>query len=569
MTDAYREDPIDREEIGKYFPDIFDVFSNTDGGKYVFIMNIKSNYAYLSDETVEYFGLSGNRIFNPIEVWVSKIDPLDRQMFIDDIEGVLSGRLEEHDLTYRITNKYGEYITCSCRGKVIYNDLGEKLYFAGTLINHQNNVYIDPVTGLYNRTSLFSHLNKLRRNKKPYYFLMTGLKQFFKVNYSYGYDFGNKILNAMADIWRDISDNNMAFRTEGTKAVLIFEKDKYTKEEVEERYKKVLDRLKKGIIVEDHTVILSFYACLYQSDNHEFDINTIYNCALFAANRAKREETNEISQVTEELFSGNKFFIEKLEHIRNCILDNFKGFYLVYQPIVSAQTGELTGVETLLRWKDDVYGFVPPSEFIEWLEGDGIFYELGNWIIRQAIRDTREIVAEYPDMLININLAYPQLQNTNFNNDLCNIMKTENFSPKNLNLELTERCKFSNLDNLKSSIAFFKSTGISSALDDFGTGYSALDLMVELQVDEIKIDKSFIQDIDEDSSRQSLLKAITVCADELGKKICVEGIETDIMAEYVYKHFKVTKYQGYYFSKPLEREDFYEWAIKNKEDFAK
>ena len=106
-------------------------------------------------------------------------------------------------------------------------------------------------------------------------------------------------------------------------------------------------------------------------------------------------------------------------------------------------------------------------------------------------------------------------------------------------------------------------------MDDFGTGYSALDLMVELQVDEIKIDKSFIQDIDADISRQSLLKAITTCADELGKKICVEGIETDIMAEYIYNHFKVTKYQGYYFSKPLEKEEFVEWVVKNKEDFAK
>ena len=93
--------------------------------------------------------------------------------------------------------------------------------------------------------------------------------------------------------------------------------------------------------------------------------------------------------------------------------------------------------------------------------------------------------------------------------------------------------------------------------------------MMELHVDEIKIDKSFIKDIDEDCSRQSLLKAITVCADELGKKICVEGIETDIMADYLYNHFKVTKYQGYYFSKPLEKDNLIEWAVKNKEDFAK
>ena len=111
--------------------------------------------------------------------------------------------------------------------------------------------------------------------------------------------------------------------------------------------------------------------------------------------------------------------------------------------------------------------------------------------------------------------------------------------------------------------------GIKTALDDFGTGYSALNLMVDLQVDEIKIDKSFVNDIDNDKSRQSLLKAITTCADELGKRVCVEGIETDKMAEYLYNHFKVTKYQGYYFSEPLEKDDFVKWTINNKKDFSK
>ena len=148
MTDNYREDPIDREEVGKYFPEIFDVFSHTADGKYVFIMNIKNNYSYWSDETVEYFGLPGNGIFDPVKVWGNKIDPFDRKIFINNIKEVLTGKIEEHNLTYRIKNRYDEYVTCSCRGRVIYNDSGEMLYFAGTLINHQKDVFVDPVTGL-------------------------------------------------------------------------------------------------------------------------------------------------------------------------------------------------------------------------------------------------------------------------------------------------------------------------------------------------------------------------------------------------------------------------------------
>lgn len=562
--DSYDNDPIDRKKIGKYFPEIFNAFSHTEAGKHSFIMNIKNNYAYWSTDSVDYFGLDGIRIYNPIEKWAANIDPHDRERFFENMRRLFSGELSEHNLTYHIKNGKGEYVTCSCNGRIVYGDDGEQLYFAGTIINHQKNAVIDPVTGLHNREGLLAFMRHLHEEDKQYYFLMTGLKQFYKVNYAYGYEFGNHILNKVGDMWREIAEDDIVFRTEGTKMVIIFPNDKYTAEDVEKKYKVILDKLKEGIEYNGSNVFLSAYACLYKSDNLKLDVNTIYNCVLYATNKAKKEENDELVLVTEALFSGNNLFMEKLSHIRNCIPDNFKGFYLVYQPIVSAKNGELIGAEALIRWKDDTYGLVPPNEFIEWLEGDSIFYDLGNWIIRQAARDMSEIVKLYPDVLLNINLAYPQIKNNNFNTDLCNILEEEGFNPKNLNLELTERCKFSNIDHLRSSIAFFKSKGIKSALDDFGTGYSALDLMVELQVDEIKIDKSFIQDIDEDMSRQSLLKAVTTCAYELGKRICIEGVETNIMAEYLYNHFKVTKFQGYHFSTPLEKNKFINWAKNNK-----
>lgn len=569
MMDNYDNDLIDRKEIGKYFPEIFETFSNTGEGKHSFIMNVKSNFAYLSGDSVDFFGLSGNRINNPLEQWASNIDPHDQKKFFENIQYLFSGELSEHNQTYRIKNGKGEYVTCTCNGKMIYDENGEQLYFAGTIINHQKNAVIDPVTGLHNREGLLAFMKHLHAENKKYYFLMMGLKQFYKVNYSYGYEFGNHILNKIADLWRNLTNEEIVFRTEGTKMVIVFDQERYTEEDITKKFQIILEKLKEGIEHNGCTVFLSTYACLYQSNNFSLDVNTIYNCALYAANKAKQKENDELFFVTEALFSGNNLFIEKLNHIRSSIPNNFKGFYLVYQPIVSAKNSELMAAEALLRWKDDTYGLVPPNEFIEWLEGDSIFYDLGNWIIRQAVRDMKELVKAYPDLLININLAYPQLQNSNFNTDLCNILEEEGFNPKNLNLELTERCKFSNKDHLRSSIAFFKSMGIKSALDDFGTGYSALDLMVELQVDEIKIDKSFIQNIDEDISRQSLLKAVTGCADELGKRICIEGVETNIMAEYMYNHFKVTKFQGYYFSKPLEKKEFISWAKSNKKAFYK
>ena len=297
MAGYYKEDPIDRENIGKYFPQIFDVFSYTAEGKYVFIMNIDSNYAYWSDDTVEYFGLSGNRIYNPVVEWGSRIEPHDREIFLENMDSLLSGKIDEHNLIYRIKNANGEYVTCSCRGKVVYGDNGERVYFAGTIVNHQRKATIDPVTGLYNRAGLFEYVNDLHRENKHYYLLMSGLKQFFKVNYSYGYNFGNDILELLADMWREVNEDGRVFRTEGTKMVLVFEADKYTGEDIGKKYLEILGKLKNGIDHNGCKVFLSIYACLYQSANLELDANTIYNCTLYAANKAKREERNELFMV--------------------------------------------------------------------------------------------------------------------------------------------------------------------------------------------------------------------------------------------------------------------------------
>ncbi len=563
MTNEYRNDPMDRENIGVYFPEIFNVFSHTVDGKYVYLMNIKTNYLYWCDEAVEYFNLPSNRIYDGISVWGNLIESRDKKFFFENIDDLLSGKIDEHELTYRVRNRYGEYVTCSCKGRIVYNREGEMQYFAGTVVNHQKSAKVDTVTGLSNRESLFTYLNELHRIKKKYYILVSGIRQFFKVNSSFGYDYGNKVLGELAETWRRVVRSKLIYRTEGTKIVVIFDAEKYQKEEITRKFDIIFRKFKSGVCIDDTRAFIEIYGSLMLVDDHDIDINVVYNNAMYSVDKAKKEESTSLFVVNDELFLGNVRYLKKLNHIRNCIPNGCKGFYLVYQPIVSSLNDKLVGVEVLLRWQDEVYGNVPPIEFIDWLEGDTLFYELGNWILRTAFVETREIVEEYPDIVVNINLAYAQLQNINFRNDLCDIMTEEGFDPKNLKLELTERCKLVDMENLRNDLAFFKSMNIQTALDDFGTGYSALDLMVELPIDQIKIDKTFINDVEVDLSRQSILKAITSCANELGKSICVEGIETKEKQDYISNNYGVTRFQGYYYSKPLDIESFKEWLKDN------
>lgn len=550
MADDFLMDPIDREALAKLFPDIFNTFSHISDGKYVYLMNIPNDYCYISNEAVNFFGLESNRIHGIIELWGNLISSEDRELFFKDIENLFEGRSDEHNLTYRILNKDGEYVTCSCRGRIIKDSLGMNKYFAGTIVNHQKNDIVDPVTGLYNINYLFAKMNFFNENAIPYYALITGVKNFFEINSSYGYDFGNRVLSEIAKVLRSVSEAGMIYRTEGTKIVFLFRKEDVTVLEIEDKFNTIIKKLKNDFIVEGQRVVIEICGSLLVANNHFLDINTVYNSALFSLDKVKREKISHLMVVDDKLFSGNQIFLKKLNYIRSCILKNFKGFYLVYQPIVSVVNAKICGMEALLRWEDEKYGNVSPGEFIEWLERDPLFYDLGKWIIYKVLEDAKKVIEYNPNFIVNINLSYPQLQTINFKNDVTDIIDKVGFSYKNLELELTERCKLIDVDALKTVMHYFKSKGIKLALDDLGTGYSALDLMVELPIDQIKIDRSLIAHIDEDTSRQSLLRAITACAKELNKGICVEGMETGELAEFVKKNFFVTSMQGYYYSKP-------------------
>ena len=142
---------------------------------------------------------------------------------------------------------------------------------------------------------------------------------------------------------------------------------------------------------------------------------------------------------------------------------------------------------------------------------------------------------------------------------MARILEEEGVPAQNVKFELTERCKLLNVEMLRNKMISVKSMDAQVALDDFGTGYSALDLLINLPVDQIKIDRSFVMDIQENLEKQSLLRAITGCAKELGKTVCVEGIEEEDLEIYLQKNFYVNLFQGYYYSKPIKMDEFKKW----------
>lgn len=215
----------------------------------------------------------------------------------------------------------------------------------------------------------------------------------------------------------------------------------------------------------------------------------------------------------------------------------------------------IRGMEALIRWELEPYGLISPGIFMEWLEEDPCIFDLGNWILRTALKDIGRIRDKIPHFFVNVNISAAQLSRKEFRDSVMTILKETGARPEELCLELTERCRDLDVTFLKNEVNFFHSKGIKIALDDFGTGNSSLSLALELPIDELKVDMSFIKDIEHKPQNQAMVQSIVDYANRTNTETCIEGIENQEVSDYVHQ-FGATWYQGYFYSKPVPIDQF-------------
>jgi EAL domain-containing protein (putative c-di-GMP-specific phosphodiesterase class I) len=306
---------------------------------------------------------------------------------------------------------------------------------------------------------------------------------------------------------------------------------------------------------------------LYLED-FNVDDQTVYSCLTFAYQQSKIKNQGDLVIFRNSLNDDNRKSLEKFHVIRAAITHGFEGFYLVYQPVVDSVTEKLLGVEALLRWDNEVYGIIPPDDFIPFIEADPLFPRLGEWIIETALRDTQKLLEFVPDAVVNINLSYSQMEKISFTDTVWEKLRKVGFSPKNLCLEVTERCRLLDMELLRNVIVTLRAGGIKVALDDFGTGFSSIGILKNLPFDTIKIDKSFVMNIEKDEREKQLLNNFTDLAGVFGADVCVEGIETAGMRDII-REYGIHSFQGYYYSKPITIDKLLEKVKDGSYCFAK
>lgn len=533
----------------KKVDELFRAFETVTDGSYLYVCDVKYDYSRWSAEAIESFDLPGEYMFHAGQLWEALLHPDDRESYAESIAAIFSGSDGGHDMQYRVMDRQGRYVVCTCRGTVLADEDGTPDYFVGTIHNNGLENFVDPLTDLQNQYGLLEHLKVLYSKQTKANIMMIGLRHFTAINEMWGYEFGNLVIHKVVQILKNAFRNEgILFRADGIRFVLLTRT--LSIEELRRRYQLLREAICHTMEVDGYHPNLLVCGCALEIKSFDVKPQAMFSCLVYTYNQSKMQENGEFQVFKDEIDEKRGNLMMLLNTVRMSIEDGCEGFQLHYQPIVAAGSHRLTGAEALLRWSSPEYGMVPPNRFIPIIENDPAFVLLGEWILRKAMEDTKPLLKKYPDFALNVNLAYSQLRQGNFVEMVRRNLEITGFPPQNLCLEITERCRLLDLERLSSIIRELHGMGVRFAIDDFGTGYSSVDILRNLNFEVVKIDKVFVDGIAKDAADARLLGALSTLAEIRGAKVCAEGVETEEQCR-IAEGRGIDKIQGYYFSKPI------------------
>jgi len=413
----------------------------------------------------------------------------------------------------------------------------------------------DPLSGLYNRLSLMEKINwiisKSKRSESQFALLFLDLDNFKNINDSRGHEFGDEVLKHIATILiSSVRENDIVSRLGGDEFVVVLPEIEDNKA-ILEVIKRIQIALQEPMEFENYKyhITCSIGIAIYPKDGTT--VSDLLKNADIAMYKAKALGKNNFHFFTEHLNIEVQEKI-KIQRLMHTALEN-NNFKLYYQPKVDIQTNQIVGCEALIRLIDPKYGLIPPDKFIYIAEENNFIISLGEWILKEAVQQIKKWeTTEFKDITLSINVSGIQFNDKSLLEKFKEAIK--DIDPAKLDIELTESVLMNDFDKKLKIIKSFKDLGLSLSLDDFGTGYSSLSYLKNIPFDTLKIDKSFIDDL-ENEKDQSFINMIVTIADELGLEVIAEGVENQEQLNYL-KKIKCAQYQGYYCSKPLPIEEF-------------
>lgn len=516
---------------------------------FIWVTNLDIQESWCSVKTKEFFGLSSQTFPAFEQVLKESVYPRDQEEFTEEIGKRLQGIDLGEELCVRMCGTDGVYALYSIHTKGLWDENDNLEYMIVVMKNENIFPQIDAQTDLYSYAKYVKDLEKAIASEKKLAVLQIQVEGFNTFNLIYGLDYSNELLRAIALQFIYMMDMDKAvYRLEGDRFVFILKKA--GREELLAFEKQVRHVLDNGIMIEGKLTPLKMDAGAILLENYEGDSSSVRGQVTYALDHSVHKHQGQLVIFNDEVQTSRGVDLELMRVIHQSVRNNCEGFYLEYQPIVEAENGKVVGAEALVRWSREPYGKVPPGMFIEWMETDPSMYDLGNFVLRTALVEMKNILTIKPDFFINVNLSVRQLERSEFRAELLKILADTAFPADHLCLELTERCKDFPLDKLSQEVKFFQSCGIRVAMDDYGTGSASSSIVMNIQMDEIKIDMSFIRNIKDNYKNQAMVRSILYFAGKSNMETCLEGVENEELQDYL-RDYNATWFQGYYYAKPL------------------
>lgn len=409
--------------------------------------------------------------------------------------------------------------------------------------------YIDPITLLGNE-AYFKENGALyiKNNNKNKYVVSLDIDKFKALNNIYGYEFCNNILKTVGEKLENVlPQNSITCRISGDIFATIFSYEKNIKNLLDKIYNQV-----SNVKINGTPIHLNLSIGVYKIKNQDTDINKILDKAYMA--RAKMKGLYDKNYYIFDTILENELVEEqKIEAYMENALKN-EEFEIVYQPKVFTNTEKIAGAEALVRWNKDGK-VISPGKFIPLFEKNKFIIKLDLYIFEYVCKDLKEWKEKYNfTPIVSINVSKAHFAQENFIEDYVKITDKYNIDRKDIDLEITESATIDENIDILQILNKIKEKGFTISIDDFGTGYSSLSMLQSMPIDIIKIDKIFVDKANLKSD-QNIINYIMLIANHLGVKTIVEGVETKEQVEFI-KKIKCDIIQGYYYSKPISKEEF-------------
>ena len=536
-------------EKSQIFQEMISRISKLSQDSYLMVTDMQHNLTFVPESTAEFLGIPSGWCEDGYKIVLEKsVHPYDCPEYTEEMKKRLRGINLENDLYIRM-GKDKKYVMTQIITDMILEQ-GKNRYFIVLLRNQNVIPEIDPLTDLYGQVKFEKDIVDYIQQGRKVAVLEIEIDHMNDINILYGTNYSDRIQKVLAYRFIYMMDADKAVYRMGNSNYAFILRDA-SREEAAAFLEKIRARLEESVVLENNHFDLKIYASGIILDHYEGEISTVQSKLEYVLGKMRTRRDHKLMFFNDLVQINGDVDLDLMKVIHQSVLNQCDGFYVEYQPVVHAQTGEIVGAEALVRWKKEPYGIVPPGMFIDWLESNPCMYDLGNFVLKQALTDAVEFRKSNPDFFINVNMSAKQLERKTFCGVVMALLKETGFPAGQLCLELTERCRSMPVSVMEEKLLYLKQHGVRLAMDDYGTGSASSSVLLQTPMDEIKIDMSFIRGITDNQTKQALVRSMVDFANKADLKSCLEGVEDEKLQNYQ-RSFGATWFQGYYYSRPVQ-----------------